>query len=143
MKAVSVVGPSDSGKTSLVERLVPALNERGDVATVKTIHHDIRVDEKGKDTYRHREAGADRVVGVTPERRFDFSAVDDKKAALADALDTLADEGYDYAVVEGGRDTALPKIATGGTDADNVVLRDAGDSSKEELLAVVEEAPQR
>ena len=146
MKAVSVVGPSDSGKTSLVERLVPALDERGDVATVKTVHHDIRVDEEGKDTYRHREAGADRVVGVTPERRFEFSAVDDKKSALADALDDLADAGYDYAVVEGGRDTELPKIATGGadeTDADNVVLRDAGDVSTEKLVRAVEDAPRR
>jgi molybdopterin synthase catalytic subunit len=143
MKAVSVVGPSDSGKTTLVERLVPALNERGNVATIKSIHHDIRVDEEGKDTYRHREAGAGRVVGVTPGRCFEFSGVEDKRTALADALDDLADAGYDYAVVEGGRGTALPKIATGETDAENVVLRDAGDAPTEQLVAVVEDAPRR
>ena len=143
MKAVSVVGPSDSGKTSLVERLTPALDERGEVATVKTVHHDIRVDEEGKDTYRHREAGAGRVVGVTPETRFGFSDVGDKQAAVEEALDDLADAGYDYVVVEGGRETTLPKIATGETDAKNVVLRDATDATTQDLLRAVEDAPRR
>jgi molybdopterin synthase catalytic subunit len=150
MKAVCVVGGSDTGKTTTVERLVPALAERGRVATVKSVHHDVQVDEEGKDTYRHREAGADRVVGVTPKTRFGFSDLeeDDKTAEVEAVLDDLADAGYDYAVVEGGRETALPKITTerpadeAPDDAD-IVLTDATETPMEELVRAVEEAPER
>jgi len=138
MKAFCVVGPSDTGKTSLVERLMPLLAERGKVGTVKSIHHDVQVDEEGKDTHRHREAGAERVVGVTPETRFEFSDVDDKYEEITAALDRLADAGYDYAVVEGFADSSLPKLATGETDAQNVVLHDADEADDETLLDTVE-----
>jgi len=113
------------------------------VATVKSIHHDVRVDEEGKDTYRHREAGASRVVGVTPETRFEFSDTDDKLAEIDDALDDLADAGYDYAVVEGGRETALPKLVTDDTDATDAVLRDATEATTEELIEAVESVEER
>jgi molybdopterin synthase catalytic subunit len=138
MKAFCVVGPSDTGKTSLIERLVPLLAERGKVGTIKSIHHDIRVDEEGKDTHRHRKAGAERVVGVTPETHFEFSDVDDKASATEDALDRLADTGYDYAVVEGFADSSLPKLATGETDAQNVVLHDADETDDGVLTETVE-----
>jgi len=138
MKAFCVVGPSDSGKTTLVERLVPLLDERGRVATVKSIHHDVEVDEEGKDTYRHREAGAERVVGVTPETRFEFLDIEDKAAAVDDALNNLADAGYDYVVVEGFAESSLPKMAVGETDAENVVLRDADETDDETLVKTVE-----
>lgn len=138
MKAFCVVGPSDTGKTSLIERLVPLLAERGKVGTVKSIHHDVRLDEEGKDTYRHREAGAERVVGVTPETLFEFSDVDDKYEAISEALDRLADTGYDYAVVEGFSESSLPKLATGETDAPNVVLHDADEVDDETLVNTVE-----
>lgn len=143
MKAFCVVGPSDSGKTTLVERLVPLLSERGRVATVKSIHHDIEVDEEGKDTYRHREAGAERVVGVTPETRFEFSDVDDKATAIDDTLDRLADAGYDYAVVEGFARSSLPKLAVAETEARNVVLHDADGADDETLVEAVEGAEER
>jgi len=143
MKAVCVVGPSDSGKTTLVERIVPALAERGRVATVKSIHHDAKVDKKGKDTHRHREAGAERVVGVTPETRFEFAGVEDKHDEIGAALDDLTDAGYDYAVVEGFSESSLPKIGVGDTDAENVVLRDGSDATTEELVEAVKSARSR
>ena len=138
MKAFCVVGPSDSGKTTLVERLVPLLNEHGRVATVKAIHHDVEVDEEGKDTYRHREAGASRVVGVTPERRFEFADIDDKHGEIRTTLDSLTDAGYDYVVIEGFSESSLPKMAVGETDAENVVLRDADEADDETLIEAVE-----
>ncbi len=138
MKAFCVVGPSDTGKTSLIERLVPLLDERGKVGTVKSIHHDIQVDEEGKDTHRHREAGAEGVVGVTPETRFEFSDVDDKYEETTAALDRLADTGYDYAVVEGFSESSLPKLATGETDAQNVVLQGADETDGETLAETIE-----
>jgi molybdopterin synthase catalytic subunit len=138
MKTVCVVGDTDSGKTTLIERLVPALGERGRVATVKSMNTDVEVDEEGKDTYRHSEAGAERVVGVTPRSRFDFSDTDDKQAEVDAALDDLVDAGYDYAVVEGFAESPLPKIATDDTDAPNVVLSNATEATTERLVEVIE-----
>lgn len=64
MRVVAIVGPSGSGKTSLIERLIPAAQARGlTVSTVKhTHHHQVELDTPGKDSYRHRVAGASEVI---------------------------------------------------------------------------------
>ncbi|MFW5929992.1 MAG: molybdopterin synthase [Halobacteriota archaeon] len=144
MKVVCVVGESDSGKTSLVERLVPALDGRGRVATVKAIHHDVEVDEEGKDTYRHREAGAERVVGVTPSTRFEFLDHDGgggKEEEIRRALDELADAGFDYVLVEGFSGSSLPKLSVeeARPDVENVLLEGAGEKSTDALVDAVED----
>ncbi len=60
---ISIVGKSDSGKTTLIERLVPEMVRRGyRVATVKHDTHGFEVDREGKDSWRHKKAGAHTVV---------------------------------------------------------------------------------
>ncbi|WP_339103830.1 molybdopterin-guanine dinucleotide biosynthesis protein B [Haloterrigena salinisoli] len=136
-RVVCLAGPSDSGKTTLVERLVPRLADHGRVATVKSIHHDIEIDTPGADTHRHRTAGAETVVGVTPELTFDIStrgkrdppdrpdglgplegAADDdpELRALASTLERLEDRGYAFVVVEGFAAAPLPTILVGDRD---------------------------
>ena len=69
MKVVGFAGFSGSGKTTLVEQLIPALRLRGlRVSVVKHAHHSFDVDHPGKDTYRHREAGAFEVVAASDKR---------------------------------------------------------------------------
>jgi molybdopterin-guanine dinucleotide biosynthesis protein B len=70
MRVIGLAGWSGAGKTTLVVRLVPELVRRGlSVSTMKHAHHDFDVDQPGKDSYRHRTAGATEVM-VTSERRW-------------------------------------------------------------------------
>lgn len=134
LRVVCLAGPSDAGKTSLVERLVPRLAEHGRVATVKSIHHDVEIDTPGTDTHRHRTAGAETVVGVTPELTFDITARgkrnppepdgdipylesdDPELRALASTLERLARRGDDTVLVEGFAESPLPTILVGDRD---------------------------
>ena len=63
MKIFGLAGWSGSGKTTMLTRLLPALIERGvSVSTIKHAHHDFDIDQPGKDSYRHRMAGATEVL---------------------------------------------------------------------------------
>jgi len=64
MRVVAIVGHKGSGKTTLIERLIPALRARGlTVSTIKHAHHhQIELDTPGKDSHRHRSAGAAEVI---------------------------------------------------------------------------------
>ncbi len=69
MKVLGIVGWSGSGKTSLLVEVLPILNEHGlKVSTMKHAHHRFDVDKPGKDSFRHREAGASEVLVVTSSR---------------------------------------------------------------------------
>ena len=60
---ITVVGFSDAGKTTIIEKLVPELKQRGyRVGTVKHAAHGFAVDREGKDSWRHQQAGADIVA---------------------------------------------------------------------------------
>ena len=150
MKAVGIVGASDSGKTMLVERLVPRLAERGRVGTVKSIHHDVELDEPGKDTYRHRVAGADRVVGVTPSLTASFVPAGKADGGDDDALARAVGEfqdGVDVVLVEGFASSPLPKIVVGDPAAVSVAgdvlatVPDPDDAGIDDLVERIEAVP--
>lgn len=69
MRVYGVIGWKNSGKTSLMERLVAEISGRGfSVSTVKHVHHAVDLDHPGKDTFRHRQAGAREVVLASADR---------------------------------------------------------------------------
>jgi molybdopterin-guanine dinucleotide biosynthesis adapter protein len=69
LKVIGFAGYSGSGKTTLVERLIGSLRATGQrVSVVKHAHHDFDIDHKGKDSWRHRQAGAFEVV-IASDRR--------------------------------------------------------------------------
>src|SRR6218665_2263064 len=69
MKVAGFAGFFGSGKTTLIEQLIPALRRQGlRVSVVKHAHHRFDIDHPGKDTYRHREAGAFEVVAASDRR---------------------------------------------------------------------------
>lgn len=66
---VLVCGPSNSGKTTLIERLIPLVRAAGlRVGTIKHAHHGFELDQPGKDSWRHARAGAEAVALIAPER---------------------------------------------------------------------------
>jgi molybdopterin-guanine dinucleotide biosynthesis protein B len=111
MKVIGFAGYSGAGKTTLVERLIPALKLRGQrVSVVKHAHHKFDIDHPGKDTYRHREAGAFEVV-VASDQRLALMREFEQPAALT-VHQLLAElyEGVDWVLVEGFKDSDLLKI---------------------------------
>jgi molybdopterin-guanine dinucleotide biosynthesis protein B len=111
MKVIGFSGFSGSGKTMLVERLIPALKMRGlRVSVVKHAHHDFDIDHPGKDTHRHREAGAFEVV-VASERRLALMREFEQPAVLS-VHQLLAElyEGVDWVLVEGFKGSNLLKM---------------------------------
>ena len=105
---VSVVGTSDCGKTTLLEKLLREAKQRGwRVATVKHDVHGFDMDKPGKDTWRHAQAGADMVVISSPARIAVLEKVDGDQA-LEDVLARI--RGVDLIFTEGYKRGNKPKI---------------------------------
>lgn len=103
---------SGTGKTTLLERLIPCLTRRGvNIAVVKHSHHDIEIDTPGKDSYRLRKAGVSQLLLAGPSSSILFNEYllkQDKK--LIEQLSLLSLKGLDLVLVEGYRDEAFDKI---------------------------------
>jgi molybdopterin-guanine dinucleotide biosynthesis protein B len=111
MKVVGFAGYSGSGKTTLVESVIPALKLRGlRVSVVKHAHHKFDIDHPGKDTFRHREAGAFEVV-VASDRRLALMREFEQPAQLT-VHQLLAEvwDGVDWVLVEGFKSSNLLKV---------------------------------
>ena len=118
MKVVAFAGYSGSGKTTLVERLIPAMRRKGlRVSVVKHAHHRFDIDHVGKDTYRHREAGAFEVV-VASDRRLALIREFEQPVQLS-VHQLIAElyEGVDWVLVEGFKESDLLKIEVWRADS--------------------------
>lgn len=108
MRVIGLAGWSGAGKTTLLVRLIPALRARGlRVATVKHAHHAFDVDQPGKDSFRHREAGACEVIVSSSRRTVQIREVEEE-ARLPDLLARLGP--CDLAVIEGFKHEAHSKL---------------------------------
>ena len=110
MRVFGLAGWSGSGKTTLLTRLLPALIQRGvSVSTIKHAHHAFDVDQPGKDSYRHREAGATQVM-VSSEKR--WALMHELRGGPEPSLDQLLRHMslVDLVIVEGFKRAAVPKL---------------------------------
>ena len=110
MKILGIAGYSGSGKTTLIEKLLPLLNAAGlKVSIVKQSHHDIEVDKPGKDSWRHRQAGAFETLLTSPHRWMLVGELrGEPEPCLEDHLARLSP--CDLVLVEGYKHAALPKL---------------------------------
>lgn len=111
MKALGFAAYSGMGKTTLLEQLIAALRARGQrVSTVKHAHHDVDIDIPGKDSWRHRQAGASEVLLVCDKRlalvrEFEAEQDLDVHAMLAELRSDV-----DWVLIEGFKHGNLPKV---------------------------------
>jgi molybdopterin-guanine dinucleotide biosynthesis adapter protein len=110
MRIIGLAGWSGSGKTTLVIRVIPVLARRGlKVATVKHAHHQFDIDQPGKDSWLHRQAGASEVAIVSSRRWALIHELDEApEPRLADILQKLSP--VDLVIVEGFKRHAHPKL---------------------------------
>ena len=110
MKVIGFSGFSGSGKTTLVEKLIVRLKLAGQrVSVVKHAHHAFDIDHEGKDSWRHRQAGAFEVV-IASDRR--LAKIREFEVHAAPTVHQLINELYDcdWVLVEGFKHASLPKI---------------------------------
>lgn len=118
--AIAIVGRHNSGKTTLIEKLIAELVARGvDVGSVKHHSHPgFDIDYPGKDSYRHREAGASETVIASPGLMARIKSIEGE-AECSDIVRSMP--GHDVVIVEGYRKSGLPTIevmrAANGADA--------------------------
>ena len=110
MKIFGIAGWSGSGKTTLIEKLIPELTGRGlRVSVIKHAHHGFDLDRPGKDSYRHREAGATEVMLTSGQRwALLHESREEPEPTLAGYLARFAD--CDLVLVEGFKNDPVPKI---------------------------------
>ncbi|MCS6285786.1 MAG: Molybdopterin-guanine dinucleotide biosynthesis protein [Nitrospirota bacterium] len=132
---VSFVGRSNSGKTTLIERVIPELVRAGyRVATVKHAGHGFDLDTEGKDSWRHKRAGASSVIVMSRGSLAMFADVPEEMK-VEEIRDRFLDGSYDLIIAEGWKSEGYLKIV--------VIREQIGEVpvSPDGLLAVVSDKP--
>jgi len=133
---VSIVGKSNSGKTTLLEKLVRELKSRGyRIATIKHDAHSFEIDHEGKDSWRHKQAGAVVTVISSPEK-LALVADTDHDHTLAEVRDTFIRD-VDIILSEGYKKEQHPKIEVFRSELNRDMLCTGDDN----LLAVAGDPP--
>ena len=129
-RVINIVGDrSNVGKTFVMEGLIKELKNRGlSIATIKHDVHGFDIDKKGKDTYKHREAGSETVIISSPKR---FAMIKEVKEEvdLKDLINLAKDK--DIILVEGYKNSSLRKIEVYRKGFSDKII-----SSKEKLIAI-------
>ena len=132
-KVIGVAGFKNAGKTTLVEKLVTELTRRGHrISTVKHAHHSFDIDHEGRDSFRHRKAGASEVAVVSRHRwAIIHESREDAEPTLDEILSKLAP--CDLVIVEGYKRDTHDKIEVRNLDLAHPKL--AGDDPTVVALA--------
>lgn len=135
---VSIVSKKRSGKTTLLEKLIPELKRRGyRVGTVKHDTHGFDIDHEGKDTYRHKACGAEAVMISSPWK---LSFIKDSKEDLSlDKLVSIYMNDLDIVLTEGYKRANMPQVEVFRSTAHKTPLHVKGEENS--LFAIVSDVP--
>ena len=142
MKIVSIVGKKNTGKTSLTVKVIEELTRRGyNVASVKHSHHSIEMDKENTDTWKHKQAGANLVVGVGSTTFFNARQEMDLNRILF-LIKHFSE--YDFVIIEGYKSYNYPKIITSPDVRDEYTIKEVDsftidDDGVKELADLIEE----
>lgn len=130
-------GFSGSGKTTLIEQLIPRFVEAGlTVSLIKHAHHDFDIDKPGKDSHRHREAGASEVL-ITSDQR--WALMHELRGAPEPGLEVQLARlsPCDLVLVEGYKRSAIPKLEIHRPAAGQALLH----AQEHNIIAVAADGP--
>jgi molybdopterin-guanine dinucleotide biosynthesis protein B len=143
MRVVGFAGYSGSGKTTLVEQLIPALKLRGlRVSVVKHAHHKFDIDQPGKDTWRHREAGAFEVIAASSQRLALMREFEQPAELSVHHLIAHLYTGVDWVLVEGFKSSDLLKIEVWRAPTQGYSGMPARYPDDDFVVAIATDAPQ-
>jgi molybdopterin-guanine dinucleotide biosynthesis protein B len=132
---VCFVGHSNSGKTTLIEKLIPELIREGyRIATIKHAGHGFDLDTEGKDSWRHKRAGASQVVVLSKGSLAMFTDVPEE-LPVEEVRDRFVNDGIDLIIAEGWKSEGFPKVVVVREELQEVNV------SLEGLLAVASIKP--
>ena len=137
MLVIGIAGWSGAGKTTLIAKVIPVLNKRGvKVATVKHAHHGFDVDQPGKDSWTHRQAGAHEVAIVSSRRwAIVHELREEGEPSLAEVLAKLSP--VDLVIVESFKSHCHPKLEVFRAAVGKPPMHPLDDS----IVAVATDAP--
>lgn len=139
-KIVCIVGKKKSGKTTFLEKLVPALTGMGlSVGTVKHDAHEFDMDHEGKDSWRHARAGAASVVVSSPSRLALIKRVEQETPLTEIVSQFMKDR--QIILAEGYYRSDLPKLEVHRSEAHEQPLTTPENAADKRVLAVVTEDP--
>ena len=135
---ISIVSKKNSGKTTLLEKLIPEMKQRGyRVGTIKHDTHGFEIDHEGKDTWRHKRAGAVTVVISSPWKISLIKDVDEELSIDALVSEYFAD--MDLVITEGYKRAGKPQIEVFRSRAHSAPLHVKGQNNT--LVAVMSDVP--
>lgn len=142
MKIVSIVGRKNTGKTSLTVKVIEELTKRGyNVASIKHSHHTMEMDRENTDTWKHKNAGSNVVVGIGSTTFFNIRQNMDlnRLLYLIKHIDNV-----DFVVIEGFKSYNYPKIATSSDVVDKYTIKQVDsftitEKGVSELVDLIEE----
>jgi molybdopterin-guanine dinucleotide biosynthesis protein B len=136
MQIFGIIGWKNSGKTTLTCLLIEHLKARGlKVSSLKHTHHDVEFDQEGKDSFKHRQAGAGEVVLVSRHRWALFNEFGDDEPELTSLIDKLSP--CDIVLIEGFKHHQFPKIQAYRSETAQDLLIDQVDG----IVAVASDQP--